>query len=126
MTWFTEADVEAAARAICWAEIGGGRVSAASDVTTVLYVNANWHRNVYQARAALAAIPDPRAAGFEAAIQEAIAYHRDAAAGLRFDHAAAAGVGTWVADSGGTLLHYADLHDGHAAAIAALKPEDKP
>ncbi|MHB1310504.1 MAG: hypothetical protein ACYC3L_00710 [Gemmatimonadaceae bacterium] len=108
MTWFTEADVEAAAERI--ERLTGYDMTHCHEV----------------ARAALTAIPDPRAAGFEAAIQEAIAYHRDAAAGLRFDHAAAAGVGVWVADSGGTLLHYADLHDGHAAAIAALKPEDKP
>ncbi len=98
MTWFTDADVEAAARAICWAEIGGGRVSAASDVTTVLYVNANWHRNVYQARAALAAIPDPRAAGFIAARDEI--------------HTETARMWPEAVD----LLEY----------IAALKPEDKP
>ncbi len=69
--WFTEAQVEKAARNICWAEIGGGRISPPTDAATVLYVDANWHRHVYQAGAALSAIPDPRAAaraeGFEAA-----------------------------------------------------------
>ena len=118
MTWFTEADVEAAARATF-------RVFWPSSYWPSL-AKPDQERYLEGARAALTAIPDPRAAGFEAAIQEAIAYHRDSAAGLRFDHAAAAGVGTWVADSTGTLLHYADLHDGHADAIAALKPEDKP
>ena len=63
--WFTEAQVQAGARNICWAEIGGGRISPPTDAATVLYVDANWHQHVYQARAALSAIPDPRAADYQ-------------------------------------------------------------
>ena len=79
--WFTEADVEAAARAICWADIGGARISSATDTATVLFVDANWHRHVYQARAALRAISNPRtgtyAEGYAAGVRDTAAAGSD-------------------------------------------------
>ena len=73
--WFTEAHVEAAARAICWADIGGARISSATDTATVLFVDANWHRHVYQARAVAA--PRTYAEGYAAGVRDTVAASSD-------------------------------------------------
>ncbi len=90
MTWFTDADVEAAARATF-------RVFWPSSYWPSL-AKPDQERYLEGARAALAAIPDPRAAGFIAARDEI--------------HTETARMWPEAVD----LLEY----------IAALKPEDKP